>query len=307
MKVEEIRQNSEKGLVFNIQHYSLHDGDGIRTTVFLKGCPLRCAWCSNPESQSSKQELLYRNARCISCGFCAKSCENSALYLSKDGVVQIKRDLCNGCGKCENACNTGAITLIGKWMTADELYQEINADRKFYEASGGGVTFSGGEPLMQYDFLQNILVMCKENGVSTVVETCGCVSQKAYEAVADYVDEFYYDVKLMDPQKHRAFTGLSNELVLSNLGYLVNREKDVLVRIPLIPNVNTSEENLRDTGIYLKSIGATNVQLLPYHAYGASKYETIGKTYEFQSHTPSEAEMQHARETLESYGIQVKV
>lgn len=307
MNVDEIRRSSEKGLIFNVQHYSLHDGDGIRTVVFFKGCPLRCAWCSNPESQSDKQELLYRFARCISCGTCLKTCEKKALRLFDERKVQIERSLCDGCGKCESLCGTEAITLVGKWMTASELYQEINADRAFYEASKGGVTFSGGEPLMQHEFLKNIVIMCRENGISTVVETCGCVDQKAFEAVADYVDEFYYDVKLMDPQKHKAYTGRSNEWILGNLNYLIKKGKDVFVRIPLLPGVNDGEENLRETGRYLKSIGAVHVQLLPYHAYGASKYETIGKTYRFESHTPDETEMQRACEILESYGIEVKV
>ena len=307
MEKDELEYGEKHGLVFNIQHYSLHDGDGIRTTVFLKGCPLKCAWCANPESQSQKQELLYRHIRCISCRACAKACRRGAISFCSHGAIEIKRDQCVGCGQCVAACNTGAMTLVGEWMTAEELYREIISDQPFYKASGGGVTFSGGEPLMQHTFLKSILIMCKNAGLSTVIETCGAASREVFQSIIDHVDEFYYDLKLMDPKRHKELTGCTNELILENLCYLAEQKKKVLVRIPLIPGVNNDEGNLKSTGLYLKKIGVQRVQLLPYHAYGASKYAAIGRNYLFQSHAPNEKEMQFACERLQEYGICVKM
>lgn len=298
--------NCDRGIVFNIQRYSLHDGDGIRTIVFMKGCPLRCAWCANPESQAANIELSLKTMHCIGCRSCEVHCPHQAIRFL-DGKPTIARELCTVCGNCEQACNTGAMSLMGQEMTVEEVFHQVISDRPFFDASNGGVTFSGGEPLMQPHFLKNALRRFHEANISTVLETCGFASKEILESVQSYVDTFYFDIKLMDSEMHKKFTSVSNERILSNLAHLQRTGSRVLVRMPLIPGVNDSKENLVATGMYLKKIDIPEIQLLPYHSYGASKYPTIGRAYKFHSHVPSTEEMENARKILVGCGVKVKI
>lgn len=294
------------GHVFNIQKFSLHDGDGIRTIVFMKGCPLHCLWCSNPESQRVNTEISVKMMRCIRCGTCERVCRQNAIRLQDDAVT-LDRDRCKACGTCVEHCNAGALSLLGQRMSVEECFEKVMADKAFYESSGGGVTFSGGEPLLQPVFLKSALERFKEAGVSTVIETCGHVSREVLAEILPLVDTFYYDLKLFDAAQHEHFTGVSNETILGNLAYLQEAGSRILVRMPVIPGVNDSDANAAATGKFLKETGITDMQLLPYHSYGASKYPTIGREYTFQSHTPSEEEMEHIRSVIAGYGVRVKI
>ncbi|MBO4880702.1 MAG: glycyl-radical enzyme activating protein [Firmicutes bacterium] len=296
----------DRGLVFNLQRFSLHDGNGIRTIVFMKGCPLHCLWCSNPESQNRCEELSIKTMRCIRCGTCEAVCRQQAIRLTGD-TATVDRSRCIACGTCVEHCNAGALSMLGQWMTVDEVFEQVIADKAFYESSQGGVTFSGGEPLMQAAFLKQALLRFREAGISTVVETCGYASREDLESIRSLTDTFFYDVKLIDAEAHKRFTGVTNELILSNLAYLQESGSEILVRMPLIPGVNDSEENLAATGRFLKETGLPEIQLLPYHSYGASKYPTIGRSYTFQSHSPSAEEMERAKAMIAGYGVKVKI
>lgn len=295
-----------KGTIFNIQRFSLHDGGGIRTIVFLKGCPMRCAWCANPESQTQAVELSVKSMYCIGCKSCEKCCPNGAIHCAVESP-HVDRARCTVCGKCEQVCNAGALTLLGYEVTAEEIFQQVMLDKPFFDASNGGITFSGGEPLMQPVFLREALQKFKAANLSTVVETCGFAPRETFEYIYHLVDTFYFDVKLMDSERHKKYTGVSNQLILSNLKYLREVGARVFVRMPLIPGVNDSEENLLSTGEYLKKIDVHEMQLLPYHSFGASKYPTIGRTYTFCSRTPTGEEMEYAKNILVGCGVKVKI
>lgn len=298
--------DDQKGMIFNVQRYSLHDGPGIRTIVFFKGCPLTCLWCANPESQQLYPEMLIRKVNCIGCGACVSACTNHALTLTSDGI-EMDRSLCQRCGKCAQVCNSNGITVVGRAVTVQELYKEIIEDKVFFDVSNGGITFSGGEPFMQPEFLKAMLLKCKENHLHTIIETCGQAPQEVVEDILPYVDGFYYDLKIMDPQKHKTFTGMTNERILSNLSMIASHKKEVLVRTPLLPGINDDEENIRAIGQFLKSIGITTIQLLPYHAYGVAKYQSIGRSYQLDIKSPTEESMTEAASLLASYGVKTIV
>ena len=264
--------------VFDIQHFSIGDGPGIRTTVFFKGCNLRCAWCHNPESQNAKKQLLFHKNKCTGCGKCKEKCPHSL-------------EECELCGRCAIYCPNDAREICGKEYTANEVMVEILNDKAFYENSGGGVTFSGGECMLQIDFLEEILKECKKNGIHTAVDTAGNVPYEYFERIIPYVDLILYDVKCFDNDRHKQYTGASNELILSNLGKLLKTGKAVWVRIPVIPSVNDTEEEMLKIKVFLSSHGAPEkVELLPYHAFGEHKYAAIGKEVQTFS-VPSEDEM----------------
>ncbi len=241
------------GTVFNIQRFSTHDGPGIRTTVFLKGCPLACPWCHNPESRAPELEIAFNEGRCIHCGACVRSC--------KAGAVE-NRLLCVLCGECVDACPTGAREIVGRVYTVDELLAEVERDRDFYQDSGGGVTFSGGEPLMQPTFLASALAACKARELHTTVDTTGFAPNATLRDVARHTDLFLYDLKLMDTERHRAYTGASNELILDNLRTLAELGSEVVIRIPLIPGITDTEENLTAIGDFVHSLGLGRVSLV---------------------------------------------
>lgn len=262
-----------RGVVFDIQRYSLHDGPGIRTTVFLKGCPMRCAWCENPESIQANPQLAFYHNRCAGCGTCQPACPFQAIDLAKPERIDWER--CNNCGRCAEACPSGALQLIGRYMTVEEVVQQVRRDRLFYEQSGGGVTVSGGEPTRQYDFLAALLQAFKGEGLHTVLETNGLLAWKKLQALTRWVDLIYLDLKGIDPTLHRQQTGVDNRLILSNARRLMAAGQDVVFRLPLIPGLNSAPHQLDLLTRFLDDIGAREVHLLPYHKSGEDKLRNI--------------------------------
>ncbi len=264
--------------LFDIQRNSFVDGPGIRTTVFFKGCNLHCTWCHNPESQSAKPEMMFYKNKCGNCGKCKEKCPNSL-------------ESCELCGKCTFYCPNDAREICGKDYTVDEVLREILKDKTFYKTSGGGVTFSGGECLLQIDFLEAILKECKRNGIHTAVDTAGNVPFVCFERILPYTDLFLYDIKCYDSEKHKKYTGTSNELILSNLKRLLQSGKAIWIRIPIIPDVTDNEEELLTIKAFLSSYGCPEkVELLPYHDMGEHKYAALGKMAQTFS-VPSEEKM----------------
>lgn len=257
-----------KGLIFNIMRYSISDGPGIRTTVFLKGCPLSCLWCHNPEGQSPHKELIIRRDRCIQCGACLASCP-----------VAGGEDSCRLCGKCAEVCCSGTRELVGREHTVPEALAEIEKDIVFYDESGGGVTFSGGEPLFQGDFLLALLQACKEQGIHTALDTTGFAPFSLLAAVSQYTDLFLYDLKLMDKVEHLKYTGVPNEGILSNLSRLAQGHQNVAVRVPIIPGITDTPGNLEAMAAFLKPIPIRQVEILPYHNTAETKYQRLGRAY----------------------------
>lgn len=295
------------GLVFNIQKYSVHDGPGIRTTVFLKGCPLCCQWCHNPESQSARPEVMVVESRCVVCGECRRVC-TFARSLPGDGPLPPRVEGCNLCGECVEACPTGARQMLGQQMTVDEVMAQITADLPFYEESGGGVTFSGGEPLSQLAFLRGLLQACRSRGLRTAVDTCGFACTDALLDVARRTDLILFDLKLMDDARHRAFTGVSNEPILANLKALDLIHKNFWIRVPLIPGINDDAANLEATARFVASLyGAAQVCVLPYHAIGANKFRRLGRPVPPDGlNSPSAEQVQAAVDLFKSRGLRVR-
>jgi len=304
---------SIKGLIFNIQRYSIHDGPGIRTLVFIKGCPLRCLWCCNPEGQLPKPEIMYFENLCIRCGACVKVCPNNA-SIFRDGKVVILRDLCKACGACVKVCPNNARRLVGNYVTVDEVLNEVVKDMKFYARSGGGLTVGGGEPLTQPEFVKELLRRAKEEYyIHTAIETSLYASAEVVRKVLKYVDYIFVDIKHMDPEKHRELTGVSNELILNNIRLIVNElrdEKDIVIRIPIIPGVNDDRENLNNIANFIKSLKKEiPVELLSYHELGKFKYAALGKEYPLNKYksisTPSKEYIEEISKYLNSLGIKV--
>ena len=258
------------GWVFNVQRYSLHDGPGIRTTVFLKGCPARCLWCHNPESQSFAPEILVVETRCVSCGTCATVCPH--------GAPPPGSRLCTACGACVEACPAGARQLAGREMTVHAAVDEVLRDRVFYEESGGGVTFSGGEPLAQPEFLAGLLAACRAAGIHTAVDTCGFSPRERLLALAPLVDLFLFDVKLVDDARHRALTGLPAAPILDNLRALAAVHGNIWIRVPVVPGHTDAEADVAATAALVAGLpGVRRVSLLPYHRTGTQKARRLGR------------------------------
>ena len=287
------------GMVFNIMRFSVQDGPGIRTTVFLKGCPLECAWCHNPEALSGAPELLLRADRCIACGDCMDVCPQHAV-VGKDGKYETRPELCTRCGTCADACAADARELIGRAMTVDEVMREVERDAPFYRESGGGVTFSGGEPLLQHQFLVELLRACAGGGFHRVVDTAGSASPDVLFRVAELTDLFLYDLKSVDEGIHRRFTGVSGALIRGNLERLASWGKRVVIRMPILPGVNDSRANLEAAGRFIASLGnVVQIQLLPYHTTGVDKYARLGIPYSLPGlQTPSGGYMNSIAEEL---------
>jgi len=312
-----------RGNVFDIQRYTLHDGPGIRTGVFLQGCPLRCLWCHSPESCSLTGEIVWLPMLCVGvgvCGECLRACKTGAVreadYMcsapSGENVrkVSLDRKLCVKCGECAKVCSRRALYLTSKEMSVSAVVSLIMKDEKYYRRTNGGVTVSGGEPMFQDDFALGILKECKRMGLHTALDTSGFAEWEKFEEIMKYVDLFLYDLKHMDNAAALELTGIGNALILENLKKLASLGSIIQIRIPLIPGYNDSGKNLRESAAMCSSLGAsvTRVQLLPYHRLGGPKYERIGKNYPLPAvEPPSKSSMEHYKCLFESYGLTVHV
>ena len=280
------------GRVFDIKRFAVHDGDGLRTTLFLKGCPLRCVWCHNPEGLSEKTELAYYAHKCISCGACVSACRQKTHTLDRNGH-SFKRELCTGCGACADVCLSDALTLFGRSVTTDEILPKLLEDKPFYESSGGGVTLSGGECLLQADFCKELLSKLKENGINTAVDTCGAVPFSAFEKVIPYTDTFLYDIKAIDSEVHKKCTGATNEIILENLKRLDSLGCRYEIRIPYVPEYNDTE--IRKISEFLRTLkNAHAVRVLPYHSFAGTKYSALGIKNSLPQRLPTEEEIASA-------------
>jgi len=267
-----------KGTVLNIQRFSLHDGPGIRTTVFLKGCPFECSWCSNPESIDSKPQLAYDFNKCTQCFDCIRTCHNQALT-NFEGQLNVDFELCNACGECISVCSFSALKIYGEQMSSDQIINEVMKDEAFYRNSGGGITLSGGEPLFQFDFTFELLTKAKENGLNTCLETAGMASPSQFKKILPLVDLFYFDYKLTNEKLYQKYTGHSNKKILFNLQLLCEYNAEIVLRCIIIPGINDTDDHFRaivELGQQNQSI--QGIQVMPYHAYGSSKYKQTGRT-----------------------------
>lgn len=296
-----------KGLIFNIQRFSIHDGPGIRTTVFMKGCPLNCLWCSNPESQDPFPNLMVRDLKCTGCGACVKACPRGAVTISEESGRRIDWSRCNHCLACVDACIYGSLNICGRYMKINEVLKEIMADADFYRNSDGGVTVSGGEALVQADFVAALMRACREQGIHTTLDTTGFSPWEKLSGVLEYTDLVLFDIKHLDPLKHREATGVGNQLILKNLLALAG-EKRLWLRMPVIPGYNDSCENILAVADLCKSIRAERLSLLPYHEGGKSKSPQIGKTFAFpEGRVPSDEHMSKLRELAGRDGLTVTI
>lgn len=267
-----------RGSVFNIERYSVHDGPGIRTLVFLKGCPLSCLWCCNPESQKAHPELLFFEENCIGCGACIQACSQGAISLKGERLVT-DSEKCALCMRCVEACYPEARRAYGSAMTVNEVMKRIEGDLPFYLRSGGGITVSGGEPFAQHAFLKELLKACRQRGIGTAVETCGYVPEEIFSSMLQDIDVYLFDLKHMDDEAHRKLTGCGNEIIHRNFRSAVHAGKHLIPRMPLIPTLNDSFENLKATCDFLHELGLHVLNILPYHELGINKYEKIGRRY----------------------------
>lgn len=274
---------SETGVVFNIQKFSIHDGPGIRTTVFLKGCPLRCKWCSNPESQSAGVEVLYDARLCAHCGHCAQVCPKGCFARDADGHMRREARDCVGCLACVDGCPARALSAEGRTQSVDEVFEICMQDLAFYEESGGGVTISGGEGMSQPGFVAALAEKLHGAGVSVAIETTGCVNEAVFRRLAPMFDLLLFDVKHYDCEAHRAGTGEGNEFILKNLRWAVENGLNILPRIPVIPGFNASLDDARGLAELLHKIGLRRAQLLPFHQMGERKYELLGREYSLKA------------------------
>lgn len=296
------------GIIFNIQRCSIHDGPGIRTLVFLKGCPLRCLWCANPESQAVKPEVSSLFKRCINCGICVEICPQNAISVD-EGVYKINNELCDDCTLCAEECYAQSKQVIGREVTVDEIIDEIGKDAIFYKRSGGGVTLSGGEPLLQAGFILEVLKRCKELGIHTSIETSGYCDNSIIKNIAEYLDVIYFDIKHMDSEKHKMYTGVSNEKILENLKTLADMRKEIIIRVPVIPTYNDSDDNIKNVAAYALSLKSVKkIELLPYHGLGEYKYKSIGKDYKLSDlKEPDIESMNRLCEIIKDAGMDCEV
>lgn len=304
MKETAKAQNNRKGLIFNIQKFSYHDGPGIRTLVFFKGCPLKCQWCSNPEGIFPNRELAFKESKCIGlseCGHCLGSCKIGALR-ENGKMISVDKNLCTNCGDCVDICPSKALVMFGEYMSVNETLNAVEDDSAFYNRSGGGITLSGGEPLLQADFAMELLREAKSRGLSTAIETSGYTDFSSIEKVFPYVDFIHYDIKVIDSERHKKFTGVSNEVVLENFIKICNKFAHIpmVARTPVIPGVNDTDSEIQAIIDFISDVSILiKYELLLYHHFGKPKYTYLGKINAFtESSLPSSARMKHLNELV---------
>ena len=286
-------------LVVNVQKYSIHDGQGIRTSIFFKGCMLKCWWCHNPEAQAFNRELMFDPGKCTGCGFCIKACEHNAIHISEEGLAVTDKSKCTTCGKCIDYCPKEAREVVGETYTVDELVKIALEDRQFYDRTGGGVTISGGEVmLMNIEYIEELCRRLHFEGVNICVDTCGYAPLENYRRLLPFVDMWLYDVKTLDEEKHKKYIGQSNDVILRNLEFLAQNGAHINIRIPTVHPVNDDDESMMATINYLKEkVGITPVNLLPYHTTGSSKYTRLGRPYPAKDlEVPSDERMEHLKQ-----------
>jgi pyruvate formate lyase activating enzyme len=302
--------DSVRGLIFHIVHGSFVDGHGVRTTVFLKGCPLRCVWCCNPEGQVATNELKFTPALCDGCGRCIEVCPSKAIGKQEPGTaaVVIDRTICNNCGKCVEVCYARAIENFGRWATVNEVFDDVKKDEPFYRSSGGGVTIGGGEPTFQPIFTRALMDKCHQNCIHVAVDTCGYTTTKEGIRVLEEADLLLYDLKDMDLRRHMTNTGAPLDVIQGNIRRSGALNKPMIIRIPLIPGYNYTQETLEQMAAFLSGLKSVErVDLLPYHEYGAIKHRQLGRTYELNVHTPAPEEVRDIKYTFERYGLKAQV
>lgn len=293
--------------IFNIQKFSIHDGPGIRTTVFFKGCPLSCFWCHNPESQKLSKQMLYDSEKCTLCGMCVKVCPQNSISI-ENNILRTDESKCTYCKKCETYCIPGARQVAGKDYTVDEILKEVLKDKEFYIQSKGGVTLSGGEPLVHIDFTEELLKKLKDEKIHTAVDTCGAVSFDYLQRVVPYTDLFLYDLKLMDDEKHKYYTGLSNKLILDNLEKLSKIHNNINIRMIIVEGVNADEKHIQDTIEFIKDLKIKRINLLPYHDIAKHKYKKLTMEYKDENMSkPSDEKMEEFKSMLIHEGYEVKI
>mgnify|MGYP000939227384 CR=1 FL=1 len=306
--METIKQvKSMKANIFNIQKFSVHDGPGIRTTVFFKGCPLKCMWCHNPESQSSNNEILYDKNKCTLCGNCVRACKNNAVEIINNKLIT-NTYKCSFTGDCTVYCINGARRIAGKEYTADEVLEEILKDRVFYKNSNGGATLSGGEPLIYADFVEELLIKLKEENIHTAIDTCGKVNFNALEKVSKHTDLFLYDIKSIDDDEHILYTGGSNKDIIDNLIKLSEIHNNINLRLPLIEEINADENHIIKILELIKNTNIKKINLLPYHDTAIHKYEKLGRPYDsYKMKRPTDEKLKSFKEMFEIEGYKVKI
>ncbi len=301
-----------RAMVFNIQRYSIEDGPGIRTTVFLKGCPLRCLWCSNPESQDNFPQLAHQDALCVGCGDCVKVCKEDAISVVADHEkfkIVIARAKCTNCGECVGECTAGALKMYGQVMSVDQVFDVVMRDCMYYRKSGGGVTASGGEPLSQAAFVAKLFNKLREVGIHTAIDTSGHSDLSTLQLLASEVDLFLFDLKLMNRQQHRRYTGKYNDMILRNAQWIVDNGIPMIIRIPLIPGINDSEENLDETARFVSRLDKKlHVDLLPYHRLGLGKYEMLDRDYALRdTEYLTEEQLHKSIGVFHKYGLECEI
>jgi len=305
---ESRKMSNTSGWIFNIQRYSLQDGPGIRTTVFFVGCPLRCPWCSNPESQLKGPKLFYFESLCARCRRCIEACPRGAISVDSEGHIKTDRNKCTACSTCVVTCPNDARTISGELKTVNEVVEVVRKDSIFYRNSGGGVTASGGEPTSQPEFLLELLQACKRSRIHTCLETCGYSSWRILGSILKYTDLVLYDIKHMDSNEHMKLTGVDNKLILQNAERIVRKGIPLIIRVPLIPEYNDSKGNMRDLAKFATKLGVRKIDLIPYHELGVGKYERLGMKYTFTDTKPLQKDhVNTIKGDLESYGIEVTV
>ncbi len=297
-----------EGLVFDIQRFSVNDGPGIRTIVFLSGCPLRCQWCANPESQLLRPVVMYNELECIHCGICVSACKHGAISPQNKGMID--RTKCVGCGECSMACPAGALIMKGKRMTVEEVIKELKKDGTHYRRSGGGLTISGGEPLVQHEFTLELLKAAHAQGWNTAIETTAHADEEIIRKVLPHVDLSLTDVKSMDAKKHEYFTGVSNEKILKGVK-LISEITDIMVRVPVIPGVNEKKEDILQIAEFAKTLNQGHlrgINLLPYHSMGENKYKMLGRDYKLHGlQMMNKDDINVLKESVEQTGIPCKI